>query len=148
MHPSDPVTHFDDSLWPLLIIRPPCLATGRQQEECLATIAAYLRRREKHLSIVDLRQVSQVPLDQRQRQVAWLQEHETLMREALIGTALIITSPVIRLSMSLILHLKPLPVPHHIGPHLATAALWAAERFQEAGLPLVAARVRQHFSAS
>jgi hypothetical protein len=148
MHPSDSVIHsFDDSLWPLLIIRPPSLVSRRMQEEGLATIAAYLRRGEKHISIVDLRQLRQVPLDQRQRQVEWFREQEALMRENLLGTAIVMTSPIIRLTMSIVLHLQPLPVPHHIGPHLDTAALWAAERFQEAGLPLAAACVRRHFSA-
>jgi hypothetical protein len=146
MPPSDSGILFDDSLWPLLLIRAPRVVTSRQQEVGLATLATYLRRRERHLSIVDLRQLAEVPLDQRNYQVEWFRQHEDLLRESLLGMALVINSPVTRLAMSVILHFKPLPIPQHIGPQLEAAASWAAARFQDAGDPLAAARIRQHFS--
>jgi hypothetical protein len=145
MPPSDSGILFDDSLWPLLLIHAPRVVTSRQQEAGLATLATYLRRAERHLSIVDLRQLAEVPLEQRHYQVEWFRQHEVLLRQSLIGMALVIESPVTRLAMSVILHFKPLPSPHHSGPGMEAAASWAAERFQEAGDRLSAARVRQHF---
>jgi len=146
MPPSDFGFFIDESLWPLLVIRAPRAVNSRQQQEGLATLATYLRRGQRHLSIVDLRQLAEAPLDQRHHQVEWFRQHEPLLRESLIGMALVINSPVIRLSMSVILHFKPLPVPHHIGPRMEAAASWAAERLQKAGDALTATRVRQHFS--
>lgn len=144
MHPSQPGILFDDSLWPLLLIRTPVTVTTRQQKEALAVLATYLHRRERLLVIVDLRPLAQVPLDQRHYQMEWFREHDSLIRESLIGMALIINSPIIRLAMSVIFYFNPLPVPLRTVPHLDTAVAWTSDRFEESGLPQVASRIRAH----
>ena len=103
-------------------------------EECLATLAGYLRREEKFLLLVDLSRVGLVPIEQRWRQVEWLEEHECALRERVVGTAIIVASPIVRLSLSAILFFKPMPTPLATFAHLAAAETWAAERLQEAGL--------------
>lgn len=144
MHPSQPGILFDDSLWPLLLIRTPVTVTTWQQEEALAVIATYLHRRERLLGIVDLRPLAQVPIEQRHFQVEWFRKHESLIRESLIGLALVINSPIIRLAMSVIFYFKPLPVPLITVPQLDTAVAWASDRFEESGLPGVASHLRAH----
>jgi hypothetical protein len=144
MDPSQSGFLFDDSLWPLLLIRTPVTVTTRQQEEALAVIATYLHRGERLLLLVDLCPLAQVPLEQRHYQVEWFQEHESPIRESLIGMALVINSPIIRLAMSVIFYFKPLPVPLITVPHLDMAATWAADRFEESGLHPVASRIRAH----
>jgi hypothetical protein len=83
--------------------------------------------------------------EQRQRQAAWLQEHEALMRERLLGCALVITSPFIRLAVSVVLHLKPLPVPFVIVPDRVSGVRWVTGRLDEAGFHEQAERIRHHF---
>jgi hypothetical protein len=139
---------FEESAWPLLLIRAPGTVTTRQQAEGLASIAAYLRRGEKFIGIVDMRSLGQVPPEQRHRQLEWFREHESLIHETLLGLGLVIHSPIVRLAMSVIFHFKPLPVPHITVSDVSTAAAWAAQRFLEAGLPQAATRVREHFPGS
>ncbi len=125
---------FDDSRWPLLHLWLPGTLPAHGHEECLATLSGYLRRGERFLAIVDLSRVGLVPIEQRWRQVEWFERHQREMREQVLGAAIIVVSPVVRLSLSTILFFKPLPMPMTTVPHLAAAEAWAAERLQEAGL--------------
>lgn len=125
---------FDDSRWPLLHLWLPGTLPAHGHEACLDTLTGYLRRGERFLLLVDLSRIGLVPIEQRWRQVEWLEEHEHALRERVLGTAVILVSPLVRLSLSTILFFKPLPVPLATFPHLATAEAWAATRLQEAGL--------------
>lgn len=125
---------FDDSRWPLLHLWLPGTLPTHGHQQCLDTFAGYLRRGEKFLLLVDLSQVGLVPIEQRWRQVEWFEEHERALREQVVGAALILVSPIVRLSISAIVYFKPLPVPLGTFSHLADAEAWAAERLQEAGL--------------
>jgi hypothetical protein len=125
---------FDDSRWPLLHLWLPGTLPSHGQEECLGTLAGYLERGERFFLLVDLSRIGLVPIEQRWRQVEWFEQHEHALREQVVGTAIILVSPIVRLSLSAILFFKPLPVPLATFPHLATAEAWAAERLHEAGL--------------
>jgi hypothetical protein len=138
-------TVFDASLWPLLVVRHPGVFSSREHEEFLDTLTLYLRRREKHVLLMDLSRCGLVPLDQRWRKAEWFEKNEALMRETLLGRANVVTSPVAQLSLSVILHFKPIPVPHITVSDLGSAVAWTAERLQEAGLAFAASRVREHF---
>jgi len=123
---------FDDSRWPLLIADLPGTLSAQGQEACLAALADYLRRGDKVLLLMDLSRVGMVPLDQRWRQVQWFEAHEHLLRERLLGTALILTSPAVRLAISAMLYFKPIPLPLATFDNRASAEAWVAERLQEA----------------
>ncbi|HYO73794.1 MAG TPA: hypothetical protein VEU33_47785 [Archangium sp.] len=125
---------FDDSRWPLLHLWLPGTLPSHGQEACLTTLADYLGRGEKFFLLVDLSRIGLVPIEQRWRQVEWLEQHERALRERVVGSAIILVSPIVRLSLSAILFFKPLPVPLATFPHLTAAEAWAAERLQEAGL--------------
>lgn len=124
--------HFDDSRWPLLILRFPGTLPVRGQEECLATLVDYLRRGDKVLLLMDLSRIGLVPLEQRWRQVEWFEAHEHLLRERVLGTALVLTSAIVRLSISAILYFKPLPLPLATFNDFVSAEAWATERLEEA----------------
>ncbi|HEY0096684.1 MAG TPA: STAS/SEC14 domain-containing protein, partial [Archangium sp.] len=123
---------FDDSRWPLLFVDFPGTLSAQGQEACLAALADYLRRGDKVLMLLDLRRVGMVPLDQRWRQVEWFEAHELLLRERVLGTALVLSSPVVRLAISAMLYFKPLPLPLATFNDVASAEAWVAERLQEA----------------
>lgn len=125
---------FDDSCWPLLRLLLTGTLSARGHEECLATLGDYVQRREKFLLLVDVSRVGLVPLDQRWRQVEWLEEHEELLRETVLGSAVVLTSPVVRLSISAILFFKPLPIPSTTFATREEAEAWAVRRLEEEGL--------------
>jgi hypothetical protein len=143
MDPSASIT-FDDSLWPLLVVRFVGAPTNQQHAAYLAQLRAYLQHGERYVSIMDSRQLRLVSSEQRVRQAEFIKENEGLLKQVTLGTAGIVTSPLVRLAASVFLHLKPMPTPYYIAPSLPMAAGWAAERLEQAGLSMSAERVRRH----
>jgi hypothetical protein len=137
--------HIDDSLWPLRFVRFVGVATPQQFEDYLAEMDACLRRGEKFVCVLDIRQGGSPTQAQRQRQASWLKENDARMRQHELGVAFLVTSPIIRLALSAIFYFKPMPVPYVVTDQLSSAMEWAAQRFTDAGLAHQAERIRRHF---
>lgn len=133
---------FDDSLWPLLISHFPRKVSDSDFEEYLRQGAAYLERGELYVSVLDMGRLSLPTAEQRQRQLEWMRGKERAMREQVIGCAFIIHSPLIRLSLSTIFHILPLPAPYVAVSDMASGLRWALGRLEERGLHEAAERVR------
>ncbi|HYO53782.1 hypothetical protein [Archangium sp.] len=144
MFPDSSIS-FDDSRWPLRVVRFVGTPTLQQYERYLEDTAASLLRREKYLSITDLSRGGLPTPEQRQRQILWMQEHEAFLREVLLGVAFVVTSTPMRLSVSTIMHFKPLPVPYLIAAHEVEAVTWGSARLEEQGLRLAAERIRSQY---
>ncbi len=144
MLPDSSVT-FDDSRWPLRIVRFVGTLTPRQYEHYLETTTASLRRGDRYLSVTDLTRAGLPTPEQRQRQILWMQQHESRIREVLLGMAFVITSPIIRLAVSTVMHFRPLPVPYIITAQEVEAVGWASARIEEQGLRLDAERLRTQY---
>jgi hypothetical protein len=144
MAPPSNIT-FDDSLWPLLIVRFSGTPTNQQFEEYMARRGSYLARNQKHALIYDTVRFSVLTPEQRQRQINWLKERKELLQKLSLGSALIITSPMVRLLLSGILHFSQTGTPYHAARSLPDAASWCAGRLASAGLLVEAQRVRTHF---
>lgn len=143
--PATRFCSFDDSLWPLLMLRVVGSPSNQQFEEYLAASASSFHRREPHVIVSDLLQVGMVPAELRRRQAEWTARHDGLMRETLLGNAFVINAPFSRLGLTLVLHLKPPSWPYVVVPRMEPAFAWAAVRLEEAGLREPAERVRRHF---
>ncbi|HYO53677.1 hypothetical protein [Archangium sp.] len=141
-------TLFDESLWPLLVIHFSGIPTSEEFEAYLSRRLDYLRRYERHAIVYDTRRVRLLPAEMRTRHVVWTREHEALRREMLVANAIVITSPVIRLTLNLALHAMRDDVPYFVAPTLSEAALWAADRLRDVGHPIPAERIRRHFETS
>ncbi|OJH42119.1 hypothetical protein [Cystobacter ferrugineus] len=127
-------TLFDDSRWPLLVLRLPGNLSTPEHLACLDAFAAYLQRGERFVMLVDLSRVGMVPLDQRWRQVEWFEKHERALLKCVQGTAVLLTSPLVQLSLSAILHFIRFYPPLATFADLAGAEAWAARRMHEVGL--------------
>ncbi len=75
----------------------------------------------------------------------WGRAHEELVRTWGRGTAFIVTSPVVRVAMSLYFHVRPLNTPYVIVADMGSAVAWVTARMESAGFVAEAARVRQRF---
>ncbi len=137
--------HIDDSLWPLRLVRFMGVATPQQFEHYLAEMDACLRRGEKFVCVLDLRQGGAPTQSQRQRQASWLKENDALLSQYELGVAFLVTSPIIRLALSAIFYFKAMPVPYVVTDQQPSAMQWAAQRFTEAGLAHHAERTLRHF---
>ncbi|ATB34055.1 hypothetical protein [Melittangium boletus] len=136
---------FDDSLWPLLISRFRGSVSDADFEEYLVRGAAYLRRGELYVSVLDMGRLALPTAAQRQRQLEWMRDQKQALREQLIGCAFLLDSPIIRLTLSTIFHVVPLPSPYVAVSDLATGARWASVRLEEHGLIEASLRVQHHF---
>ncbi|HEX8826281.1 MAG TPA: hypothetical protein VF794_40625 [Archangium sp.] len=144
MEPPSHIT-FDDSLWPLLVVRYSGTPTNEQFEAYLARRQSYLDRKEKHALIYDTTSFKVLTTEQRQRQILWLRERAALMKKYSLGSALVITSPIARLTLSIVLQFSQAQTPYHPARSLPEAARWAAGQLHEAGLVREAQRVKAHF---
>jgi hypothetical protein len=127
---------FDDSQWPLLTVSFTGTMSAQEFDAYLSSMTASLNRGEKYVSILDTRGLSTAPtLEQRQRLVGWVRRNESALRQRVLGSAYVITSPFVRLAMNIMCQLKPLPCPHTIVGDIKVARAWSAERFRAAGLP-------------
>ncbi|MFY0572830.1 hypothetical protein ACN28E_54620 [Archangium lansingense] len=133
----------DESLWPLLLVGYVGTPSAEQQEEYQARLSACLRRGEKYVSIIDTRSFVGIPMAQRQRMAEFLKEQEDLFRQVSLGTCLLITSPMVRLIVSVVFHLKPMPSPYYVAASMPAALDWVIGRLEAAGLTEDAARIRQ-----
>jgi hypothetical protein len=140
---------LDDSLWPLLLVRFVGVPSVSQLESYLEWMAKRLEQGQPYVSILDsTRMTGLVPAQQRQLQAAWMRKHDTRLRELDRGTAFIIPSPVMRLALSALFHLKPMPSPYIVTGTLREGAVWTVARLEEEGQVSAARRVREHFGLS
>jgi hypothetical protein len=135
---------LDDSLWPLLIIRLSGTSSDLEYEKFLERLSGFLHRREPYFSIVDTSQSGLPNSAQRQRQVEFGRVHDELERTWGRATAFIVTSPFVRVAMSLYFHVRPLQVPHVIVDDMDVALAWIASRMESTGYKAEAERVREH----
>ncbi|WP_160174372.1 STAS/SEC14 domain-containing protein [Archangium violaceum] len=143
MNRAAPFT-FDDSLWPLLGVRLTGELSRQEFEAYLDRSTQYLQRGERHVCIFDLSALWLLSSEQRQRHALWLEKNAALMRRTLLGLAYVITSPTVVLTMSVIFHFRPPPVPYTLVTRLDAARAWAAWHLEESGLGAQAERVRSH----
>jgi len=136
---------FDDSLWPLLIVRFGDAISSRCFEAALEQRSAYLRRREKHIVLYDTSRASLRLLTHRQRYVEWLQSLDEADHENMLGVALVITSPSFRLALTSVLHLLSRRPLYFAASSEQGAVCWAADRLFEAGFSRQAERIRLHY---
>jgi hypothetical protein len=134
---------FDDSRWPLLMLRVTGPMTDKQFGEFLVHSSTYLERGERYVSIFDIAQAGLPSPVQRQMQVDWIRKHDADLREQVLGNANIVTSAPLRLALSLIFHLKPLPMPYAAVPNMDSALRFVIGKLEEGGLGEVAARIRR-----
>jgi hypothetical protein len=136
---------YDDSLWPLLLLRLEGAVSDRQYEEFFAHGHATLLRRERYVSIFDIRHLVLPTPEQRQQLATWTKEHEPLLRQYVLGSAFVVASPFLRMVLSLIFHVAPTAAPHVVVPTVDAGVAWALARLEQAGLSAQAARVRRHY---
>lgn len=133
---------FDDSLWPLLVVKFSGTTSDHEFEAYLERMSGYLQRADKYLCLFDSTDMKDSPLVHRQRQLEWLKANDVQLRQWMVGTGFVVTSPIIRLAMNVITQLNKPPCPQTAVPTMKAALEWAAERFKAENLMLPAMLIR------
>jgi hypothetical protein len=140
---------FDDSLWPLLVVKFEGVPTTAQVAEYLEELTRYLERGERYITLNDTTGMTGMgPSEQRQMQVDWMKRHAERCRELSLGVAYAAPSPLVRLTVSVIFFLQPTRAPYLVTSTVSSAAAWVADQLEERGLGPVAERVREHYALS
>lgn len=126
-------TRLDDSLWPLVVFT----AVGEQSEAdfeaYLDDCDALLKRREAYGSIFDVRRAAAIGPKLRKRQVEWLKRNDSLLRAYLVGTGMVMATPLQRGVFRAILWMRPLPYPYSVETSLDAARRFVCSRLHERG---------------
>jgi hypothetical protein len=147
--PAPRSVEFDVSLSPLLIVRYEGFSTPEETREVLAQRSRWLHTRQRHVILHDLTRTQALGnTDQRRVQLDFVKAHLDLMREYTLGVAYIIDSAALRLVLSLVHHLQPLPMPQVYVRSMAEALPWSLDRLRQGGLEADAERLRLHFESA
>ena len=141
------VLTFDDSLWPLVIFRCVGVMTNPQFDEFLARSESFLERDQPYVSITDMSQAGIPPLEQCRKLAEWLHTHEARLSERVLCNAILVTSAPLRLSMSLVFHLKK-SMPRRAVSDMGEALQFAVDKLNEAGRPADAQRILHGFTTA
>lgn len=135
---------IDDSLWPLRVVHFHGPLTASEFDEFLVRTAECYERRERYITVIDTSRGGMLSLEQRQRMAAFMRANDHHIRRYMLGSVFVITAPLVRLVLSTIFYLKPMPTAYVVTPSLMTAVDWASRSFLEAGLREQAERIRRH----
>jgi hypothetical protein len=145
MKPASRIT-FDESHWPLLIIRYEGSPTLEQYDTYLRERTRYLLRGEPHVTLSDARTTRLCSLEYRHHFAGWMRENTYLLEQTVLGTALVLGSSFLRLMVSTLLPLRPQSIPYSLAATPEAGALWCAERLEEEGLTGPAGHIREQFA--
>lgn len=133
----------DDSLWPLLVSRYSGAVSDEHFDAHLRRCTAYLQRGEFYVSVLDMGKLRLPTSDQRKRQTEWMKANGRALGEQLLGSAFVITSPIIRLGLSTLFYLVPPTSPYVVVPDLDAGVRWGLQRLEAGGRAEEAHRIRE-----
>ena len=93
---------------------------------------ALLDRRERYAIVVDATRASVIDSAQRKLQAEWMQRRDRDLRTFCLGTAFVITNPLVRGALTAITWLSPLPMPSTVTDRRETAIAWCRARLPSA----------------
>lgn len=126
---------IDDSRHPLVVVQFVGASTDAEFDAYLEQMhQIVLARKQKNVTIFDATRSTDTNAQQRRKQADWLKAHAGLLRTYSLGSAFVITSPLVRGVLTAILWLQPMPAPHTVVGTYAEGERWAIEKLREAGL--------------
>lgn len=127
--------HVDDTRHPLVVVRFEGDLTDHELAHYLAEMESrVLARRQTSATVVDATLVRSVTARQRRMQAEWMEKHEEALARHSVGSAFVITSSLVRGTLTAILWLKPMPTPHVVVSTLAEAEHWCREQLRARGV--------------
>ena len=102
---------LDVSDWPLVRVSLVGVPTPAQLEAFIAQRTETLRREQPHVVLYDTRGARLLPAEHRHRLSQWTHETEALSRKWLRGTAIVLTSPFMRVTLNLLMGVRRIWTP-------------------------------------
>lgn len=128
---------FDDSLYPLVVVRTPARFHDDDFVGLFRRFEANFARRERYALLLDTTPVSHVPTATQRALISdWEKAHVADTRRWNVGTALVVTSALVRGVLTALAWAVPDETPRVHVKTEAEAAEWCTRRLDEAGVPL------------
>ncbi|MCC6644131.1 MAG: hypothetical protein IT374_00985 [Polyangiaceae bacterium] len=128
---------FDDRRFPLVVVRTPAEFRDADLTEVFRRFEANFARRERYALLLDTTPVLHVPTAKQRAMIStWEKAHVADTRRWNVGTALVVTSALVRGVLTALAWAVPDETPR---VHVATAreaTAWCAARLAEHGLSL------------
>ncbi len=93
-----------------------------------------LSRRERNVTIIDGSRSERTTPLQRRKQADWMRTNDDMLRRYSLGTAFVISSPVVRGVLTAILWVSPMSAPHTVVATYEEAERWANAQLNAVGL--------------
>ncbi|GAB4207499.1 MAG: hypothetical protein OHK0013_25190 [Sandaracinaceae bacterium] len=127
--------HVDDTRHPLVVVTFEGDVTDAEFVRYLAEMESrVLVRRRLSATVFDATKAGATSARQRRMQAEWMEKNEEALARYSAGSAFVITSPLVRGTLTAILWLKPLPVPHVVVGTFAEAEQWCRDRLRARGV--------------
>ena len=120
--------------WPIVLHVSEGSPTDAQYDAYVREATAILLRREPHVVIMDTTGLDQVSAYGRTFKKGWLEEYGELLRTHCLGTALVLSSPIMRFISSTLMLIRPFPTPYFVCETVHEARVWARQRLEESGI--------------
>jgi len=131
--------HVDDRYFPLVVNTLPERIRAEHLPAFFAKSEAILRRGEAYVTISDTTLCRELPNAVVRRELAdWSKEFEPLMKRHTVGSAIVITSPLVRGGLTALFWLAPPPYPQQVVATLPEAIDVVSRYYTAAGHALPA----------
>lgn len=105
---------YDESRLPLSIVTYRGLASMVEFEAFIARVDGWLTNGQRYALVFDASRADVPTALQRRRLAEWTASHRKDLARLCVGTAFVITSPLIQGAFTAVLWLQPLPYPHQV----------------------------------
>lgn len=126
--------HFDDVEWPFVAVTFSGLETDQSIETFLRTLGQYVKRGRCAL-LFDTTETIYAGIQDvtrwARREGEWLREHRGYFERNVCGVSFVFVSQAVRLVLSTIFLISPLPSPHLIADHPLDGRLWCLNQLRK-----------------
>jgi hypothetical protein len=125
---------WDESRFPLVLLDSVSSTTNADFDVYLTKLTATLGRQQTFGVLLDARKAERPTPIQRQRQAEWMKEHAAALKKHSVGMTFVMDNPIIRGSLTAILWLQPMPMPHAVFKRYDDAETWLVDRLTAQGV--------------
>jgi hypothetical protein len=123
--------HVDESRWPIVVYTLEGALDDAELEAFVEHGRRQLDRGQPYVVVIDGSRVGPVSAYARFRGVQWSKDNYDKLRTLCKGSALVITSPLLRFIAMTLWMLAPMPMPYAVCENLDEALAWAKARLAE-----------------
>jgi hypothetical protein len=123
---------FDTSQWPLVVFTAVGALEDHELDAHFKEYLALLRRNKPYVIFMDTTQMTSTTAMFRKRYAEFFKTNETVLKHLCKGGALVITSGIVRGTLTAVLWLTPMPFPHKIVATKEEALAWLRSQLSAA----------------